>query len=117
MAITVGDLPTVPSSDLADMRRVTDGLLGVLRRHRVTAVGFVNEGKLEVRHAFEAFLAEHGYAVAPFSIENADYAYVGPQGPSWLYRFRVAKGLPLRLDLEPDPPAWVLEAFREVQAR
>jgi peptidoglycan/xylan/chitin deacetylase (PgdA/CDA1 family) len=288
LAVTVDDLPAVPSSDLAEMRRVTDGMLGVLRRHGVTAVGFVNESKLEpaderagrvalleswlsaghdlgnhtfshpdlqrapleeyeadllrgetatrallatrgrkpvwfrhpythtgptreVRRAFEAFLAEHGYRVAPFSIENADYVferlrqqaaarddeaavtrlraayvehtlavtehmeavaretfgrevpqvllihanrqnlealdtiltrlgergyrfvplaqaladpawqasdeYVGPQGPSWLHRFRVAKGLPLRLDLEPDPPAWVLERFREVQGR
>jgi peptidoglycan/xylan/chitin deacetylase (PgdA/CDA1 family) len=288
MAITLDDLPAVPSSDLAEMRGVTDGVLAVLRRHGVSAVGFVNESKLEpaseraertalldawleaghdlgnhtwshpdlqttplaeyqqdvlrgeaatrtllaargrapawfrhpfthtgptreVRRAFEAFLAGHGYRVAPFSIENADYLFervrrdaasradaaavvrlraayvehtltatehmeavsrdifgreipqvllahanrlnadaldevlgrlaargyrfvtlgqaladpawhspdefVGPQGPSWLHRFRVAKGLPLRLDLEPDPPAWVLERYREVQAR
>ena len=29
----------------------------------------------EVRNAFEAFLKEHGYAVAPFTIENADYLF------------------------------------------
>jgi peptidoglycan/xylan/chitin deacetylase (PgdA/CDA1 family) len=289
MAITVDDLPAIPMGELATMRRITDGMLATLRRHQATAVGFVNENKLEpagergervallrawleaghdlgnhtyshpdlqrvpleeyqqdvvrgepairellaargrapvwfrhpfthsgptreVRRAFEAFLAGRGYRVAPFSIENADYVfdavrraafasqdaatlkrldaayidhtlavtaamerlaresfgreipqvllihsngtnaggaldtvlarlrargyrfvsladaladgawrapddYVGPQGPSWLHRFRVAKGLPLRLDLEPDPPAWVLDRYREVQAR
>jgi peptidoglycan/xylan/chitin deacetylase (PgdA/CDA1 family) len=288
MAITVDDLPALPSRDVAQMRHITDGVLAALRRHRVTAVGFVNENKLEpageraarlalvqswldaghdlgnhtyshpdlqrvpldeyqrdvlrgepgirellaargrtprwfrhplthtgptreVRSAFEAFLAEHGYTVAPFTIENADYVfdlarrdavsrgdgdgaeklraayvdytlsvtaqmealargtfgrevpqvllvhanatnaaalhevlgrltgrgyrfvtldealadeawrtpdeYVGPRGPSWLYRFRVAKGLPLGLDGEPDPPKWVLELFRQAQER
>lgn len=286
LAVTVDDLPAVPASDIAEMRRITDGVLAALRRHRVTAVGFVNEGKLantasraermallrawrdaghdlgnhtyshpdlnttpladyerdvlrgepalrellpgrerrffrhpmthtgpsaEVRRGFESFLAEHGYAVAPFSVENADYVfdlalrdarrrgdgeaaerllsayvdhalgavafceglatdtfgrevpqillvhanatnaerldtllsrlaargyrfvsleqaladpdwstpdeYVGPKGLSWLHRFRVARGLPLRPELEPDPPAWVLEAFRAAQAR
>jgi len=285
IAVTVDDLPAVPSRDLAEMRRVTDGMLAVLARHGVQAVAFVNEAKLapapereqrtalleswlqaghelgnhsyshadlgrtplaeyqedvlrgevvtrellaargraplwfrhpythtgptrETRRAFEAFLAEHGYRVAPFSIENADYMferlrekaaeqadapavarlrsayvdytlsvteqmealardtfgrdvaqvllihanrlnvesldavlerlaargyrfvslaqalsdpawqtpdeYVGARGPSWLFRFRIAKGLPLGLEREPDPPAWVLERFREV---
>jgi peptidoglycan/xylan/chitin deacetylase (PgdA/CDA1 family) len=164
-----------------------------------------------VRAAFEAFLEEHGYRVAPFSIENADYvfdlvrrdamargdgataarlraayvdytlsvtdqmealsrdtfarevpqvllvhanetnadalgevldrlaargyrlvtldealadaawrtpdAYVGARGPSWLYRFRLAKGLPLRLENEPDPPKWVLDLYGEATRR
>ena len=288
MAVTVDDLPALPSRDVAEMRRITDGVLAALRRHQVTAVGFVNENKLEplgeraerlallrswleaghdlgnhtyshpdlqrvpleeyerdvlrgepgirelltsrgraprwfrhpfthtgptreVRGAFEAFLAEHGYAIAPFSIENADYIFdllrrnaagrgdtatverlraayvdytvsvteqmealsretfgrevpqvllvhangtnadaldevlgrlagrgyrfvtlgealaddawrtpdefVGSRGPSWLFRFRVAKGLPLRLELEPDPPQWVLDLYREAQSR
>ena len=288
MAVTVDDLPALPSHDVAEMRRITDGVLAALRGHQVTAVGFVNENKLEppgeraerlallrswleaghdlgnhtyshpdlqrvpleeyerdflrgepgirellsargrtprwfrhpythtgptreVRAAFEAFLAEHAYAVAPFSIENADYIfdllrrkaagrgdtatedrlraayvdytvsvteqmealsretfgrevpqvllvhanatnadalgetlgrlagrgyrfvtlgealaddawrtpdeYVGPRGPSWLFRFRLAKGLPLGLELEPDPPKWVLDLYREAQSR
>lgn len=286
MAVTVDDLPALPSSDVAEMRRITDGVLAALRQHQVTAVGFVNENKLEptgeraarlallrswldaghdlgnhtyshpdlqrvpleefqrdvlrgepgirellaargraprwfrhplthtgpsreVRTRFEAFLAERGYVVAPFSIENADYIfdflrrkaagrgdtatadrlrdayvdytvsvteqmealsretfgreipqvllvhanatnaaslgellerlagrgyrfvaldealadgawrtpdeYVGPRGPSWLYRFRVAKGLPLGLEREPDPPKWVLDLYREAR--
>ena len=288
LAVTIDDLPATPSSDLAEMGRITDGLLSVLRRHEVAAVAFVNEIKLEpkaeragrtallrawleaghdlgnhtyshpdlqttplaeyqqdvlkgeaatrellaargrkpawfrhpfthtgptreVREGFERFLAEHGYKIAPFSIENADYIFesarqaavgrndpaeaarlratyvdyslavtaqmeglardtfgreipqvllihanrlnvealdemlsrlhergyrfvpleaaladaawhtpdlwVGARGPSWLYRFRVAKGLPLRLEGEPDPPAWVLERYRAAQAR
>jgi peptidoglycan/xylan/chitin deacetylase (PgdA/CDA1 family) len=288
MAVTVDDLPALPPRDIAEMRRITDGVLAALKHHHVTAVGFVNENKLEpvgeraarlallrswldaghdlgnhthshldlqrvaleeyerdvlrgepgirellaergraprwfrhpfthtgptreVRSAFDAFLAEHGYTVAPFSIENADYMfdllrrnaaaqgdaatgarlraayvehtlavtehmesvsretfgrevpqvllihangtnaaaldetlgrlasrgyrfatldealadpawrspdeYIGPQGPSWLHRFRVAKDLPVRLDLEPDPPKWVLDLYREAQAR
>ena len=47
MAVTVDDLPALPSSDVAEMRRITDGVLAALKRHRVTAVGFVNESKLE----------------------------------------------------------------------
>jgi peptidoglycan/xylan/chitin deacetylase (PgdA/CDA1 family) len=288
MAVTVDDLPAQPSRDVAEMGRVTDGVLGALGRHRVRAVGFVNEGKLqpaaersarlallrrwldaghdlgnhtfshpdlqrvpleeyerdvllgepairellaergrtprwfrhpfthtgpsrETKSAFEAFLKDHGYAVAPFSIENADYVfdlarrdaagrgdgaavarlraayvdytvsvteqmealaretfgravpqvllvhanetnadalgealdrlaargyrfvaldealadeawrtpdeYAGPRGPSWLYRFRLARGLPLGLDSEPDPPKWVLDLYREAQER
>lgn len=39
-------------------------------------------------------------------------AYVGPAGPSWLHRWRVAKGLPSRLRDEPDPPKWAMEIGR-----
>ena len=288
MAVTVDDLPALPSGDVAKMRRVTEEVLAALSRHRVTAVGFVNEGKLEpsgergarlalleswlvaghdlgnhtyshpdinrvalgeyeqdvlrgepgirellarrgraprwfrhplthtgptreVRTAFEAFLKERGYAVAPFTVENSDYVFdvarrhatsrgeraaaerlraayvdytllvvermetlsrdtfgreipqvllvhanrtnadalgevldrlagrgyrfvsldealadeawrtpdefVGLRGPSWLYRLRVAKGLPLRLESEPDPPQWVLDLYRDAQER
>ncbi len=47
MAITLDDLPATPANDLAEMRRITKGVLDALGRHRVTAVGFVNEAKLE----------------------------------------------------------------------
>lgn len=288
MAVTVDDLPPHHPTEPAEMRRINDGVLAALRRHGVSAVGFVNESRLEpagertarlallrawleaghdlgnhtyshpdlqrvpleayqrdvlagepgirellaargrvpkwfrhpythtgptreVRTAFEAFLREHGYKVAPFSIENADYVfdlarrdaaargdagtatrlraayvdytlsvtlqmealsrdtfgrevpqvilvhanrtnadsleevldrlagrgyrfvglgealadeawltpdeYVGPRGPSWLYRFRVAKGLPVGLESEPDPPKWVLDLYGEATRR
>jgi peptidoglycan-N-acetylglucosamine deacetylase len=35
--------------------------------------------------------------------------YVGTNGPSWLHRWRIAKGLPNRLVDEPDPPAWIVD--------
>ena len=68
-------------------------------------------------------LAGRGYRFVTLGEALADDAwrtpdeYVGPRGPSWLYRFRVAKGLPLRLELEPDPPKWVLDLYREAQSR
>jgi peptidoglycan/xylan/chitin deacetylase (PgdA/CDA1 family) len=176
-------------------------------RHPFTQTG----PTVETRRAFEAFLAEHGYAVAPFSVETSDYVfealrrdaaarrdadavsrlrtayldhsaavvsfmqtlaadtfgrpipqvllvhasrtnaealdamltrleargyrfvtlaralsdpawrspdgYVGPFGPSWLHRFRVGMGLPSRLREEPDPPQWVLDAYKALQPR
>jgi hypothetical protein len=38
--------------------------------------------------------------------------YVGEAGPSWLHRWRVAKGLPSKLQDEPDPLRWVMEEPR-----
>ncbi len=50
MAVTIDDLPTASvlpqTPEWAD--RVTGDLLSALRRHRVPAIGFVNEGKLDV---------------------------------------------------------------------
>jgi peptidoglycan/xylan/chitin deacetylase (PgdA/CDA1 family) len=288
LAVTVDDLPATPATDLAEMRRITKGVLAALKKHRAPAVGFVNENKLapeaerkervallrqwleaghdlgnhtyshadlqttplaayerevmrgeeetrrllaergrgvrffrhpfthtgpsaEVRAAFEAFLVSHGYSVAPFSIEGSDYVfdelrrraaaqgdrgaqerlaaayvahtlavtqymeglaertfgraipqvlllhasalnadaldallaglaalgyrfvpldealadeawrtpdrYVGRYGPSWLHRFQLAKGRPLSVAEEPDPPQWVQDAYRAAQAR
>ena len=165
----------------------------------------------EIKRAFEGFLGDHGYRVAPFTIEDADYmfdapysdaldrgdasgaaairaaglahaermtvwfeglgrdllgrepaqvllihlnrlnadtlperlralqargyrfvtlkealidpayalpdAYVGKNGPSWLHRWAVARGLPSRLKEEPDPPDWVLTAWNARTAR
>jgi peptidoglycan-N-acetylglucosamine deacetylase len=66
-------------------------------------------------------LAGRGYRFVALDEALADGAwrtpdeYVGPRGPSWLYRFRVAKGLPLGLEREPDPPKWVLDLYREAR--
>jgi peptidoglycan/xylan/chitin deacetylase (PgdA/CDA1 family) len=38
--------------------------------------------------------------------------YVGRVGPSWLHRWRMAKHLPWRMDEEPDPPQWVVDAAK-----
>ena len=68
-------------------------------------------------------LAGRGYRFVTLGEALADDAwrtpdeYVGSRGPSWLYRFRVAKGLPLGLEREPDPPKWVLDLYREAQSR
>jgi peptidoglycan/xylan/chitin deacetylase (PgdA/CDA1 family) len=48
MAVTVDDLPTtsVLGQELAAAERTTRDLLAALRRHRIPAIGFVNERKL-----------------------------------------------------------------------
>jgi peptidoglycan/xylan/chitin deacetylase (PgdA/CDA1 family) len=43
---------------------------------------------------------------------NTRDGYVGPSGPSWLHRWRVTLGKPDRLRDEPDPPEWVMRAFK-----
>jgi peptidoglycan/xylan/chitin deacetylase (PgdA/CDA1 family) len=39
-------------------------------------------------------------------------AYVGDDGLSWLYRWSVALGRPMRSRQHPDPPAWIVEDYR-----
>jgi peptidoglycan/xylan/chitin deacetylase (PgdA/CDA1 family) len=47
VAFTYDDLPAnIFRGDVSAMREVTDGLLAGLRRHRIPAIGFVNESKL-----------------------------------------------------------------------
>lgn len=152
LAVTIDDLPFVGPGSLADVQRHTAKLLGALRAHHVSAIGFVNEDKLlrpreldarvallgawldagmelgnhgfghlglqttplqtaeeavlkgevvtrwllkergqepryyrhpftqtgptrEVKERFEGFLAEHGYTVAPFTIEHDDFVF------------------------------------------
>ncbi|MEO6213682.1 MAG: polysaccharide deacetylase family protein [Vicinamibacterales bacterium] len=51
MAITIDDLPTasVLGDDVAAAERTTTALVAALKRHRVPAIGFVNERKLQPR--------------------------------------------------------------------
>lgn len=49
-----------------------------------------------------------GEAMQDAAYRTAD-DYVGTAGPSWLHRWRIAKGLPSRLAAEPDPPKWIIE--------
>ena len=73
--------------------------------------------------AVMAGLAARGYRFVPLDEALADEAwrtpdrYVGPYGPSWLHRFQLAKGRPLSVAFEPDPPQWVQDAYRAAQAR
>jgi len=78
MAITVDDLPVAQPSWHSDrqMDRITTDLLTTFGEHRVPAVGFVNEGKLEVEGEIDTLririlkrwldagleLGNHGYA-------------------------------------------------------
>ena len=60
VALTFDDLPYVPggqANDLAAARRATTAILRVLAAHRAPAVGFVNEGKLQVANEVEARIA------------------------------------------------------------
>jgi peptidoglycan/xylan/chitin deacetylase (PgdA/CDA1 family) len=75
------DLSTVPLAEYEDDvirgEVVTRGLLEarhqqlVYFRHPFTHTGPTPE----TRQAFERFLTDHGYRVAPFTIENADFAF------------------------------------------
>ena len=55
IAITLDDLPVVSPThrDIEFQERVTDGIVAALRRHRVPAIGFVNENKLEADGAVD----------------------------------------------------------------
>jgi peptidoglycan/xylan/chitin deacetylase (PgdA/CDA1 family) len=58
IAVTFDDLPLAPKADdLAAVRRVNEALLGVLRERKVPAIGFVNEGKLQVTGERDARIA------------------------------------------------------------
>ncbi|MDX1661635.1 MAG: polysaccharide deacetylase family protein [Gemmatimonadota bacterium] len=63
-------------------------------------------------------LRSRGYRFVSLEKALADPAYrtedlyVGRTGISWLHRWRVGLGLPDRLREAPDPPGWVLEAYR-----
>jgi peptidoglycan/xylan/chitin deacetylase (PgdA/CDA1 family) len=65
-------------------------------------------------------LAERGYRFVRPEAVLADDAYetpdryVGPTGISWLHRWRRGMGREDRLMDEPDPPRWVIEAYREL---
>jgi hypothetical protein len=37
--------------------------------------------------------------------------FVGTFGPSWLHRWGIARRVPVSMRDEPDPSAWVMEAY------
>jgi peptidoglycan/xylan/chitin deacetylase (PgdA/CDA1 family) len=65
-----------------------------------------------------AILRKRGYRFVTLDEALEDDAYhtpdtfVGRNGPSWLHRWRVTKGLPARLSEEPDAPAEVYEKWK-----
>lgn len=80
MAVTIDDLPVAQMSWHSDeqMNRITTDLLATLTKHRVPAVGFVNEGKLETNGEVNAFrlglLAR--WLEAGFELGNHGYAHL-----------------------------------------
>lgn len=54
VAITIDDLPATRPQDIAQTERLTRDLVGALVRHKVPAIGFVNEQKLEANGALDS---------------------------------------------------------------
>jgi peptidoglycan/xylan/chitin deacetylase (PgdA/CDA1 family) len=73
----------------------------------------------EVMPELLARLRGRGYGFVDLDTALADPAYaspdqyVGPRGPSWLHRWRVARGQDVEAAIrrEPDPPRWVLDLW------
>lgn len=80
MAITVDDLPVAPSRlhSTAEQVEITHKLLDVLKRHRVPAIGFVNENKLEVDGRVDAtrLAVLHAWLDAGMELGNHGYAHL-----------------------------------------
>jgi peptidoglycan/xylan/chitin deacetylase (PgdA/CDA1 family) len=54
VAITFDDLPSVPTYDVKELKALTTKLIETLKRNKVPAIGFVNEGKLHQRSGAQA---------------------------------------------------------------
>ena len=80
VAITIDDLPTVSRNfrSSADHDRLTRQLIGVLRAHRVPAIGFVNEGKLRPGGALDAAEVEllRQWTRAGLELGNHTYSHL-----------------------------------------
>ncbi|MBC8646525.1 MAG: polysaccharide deacetylase family protein, partial [Thermoanaerobaculia bacterium] len=69
MAFTFDDLPGTRLRDAADARAVTASLLRTISVHRIPAIGFVNEGKLDADPALQETLTK---ALAAWRDAGAD---------------------------------------------
>jgi peptidoglycan/xylan/chitin deacetylase (PgdA/CDA1 family) len=88
---------TIPQILLVHVNRLNaDAMPESLRRLRVLGYTFI---------ALDRAVQDPAYATPD--------GYVGSSGPSWLHRWRVTLKRPPRLAEEPDPPAWVMQAFTE----
>jgi peptidoglycan/xylan/chitin deacetylase (PgdA/CDA1 family) len=97
MAITVDDLPTasVVQHTPESAARLTTALLTALKRHRIPAIGFVNEGKLHVDGAVDprrvALLQQ--WIDAGFELGNHTYSHVDlHQVPASTFVDAIARG-------------------------
>ncbi|HWS90194.1 MAG TPA: polysaccharide deacetylase family protein [Pyrinomonadaceae bacterium] len=93
VAVTFDDLPA-PYGDLEDMRRVTSRLLESVRRNRVPAVGFVNEGKLHVKGELEARIGLlRAWLDAGLELGNHTFSHINLQkAPLAEYKEDVLRG-------------------------
>ncbi len=77
-----------------------------------------NELHTDTLDALLTRLEKRGYRFVTLTQAMKDPAYqtpdeyVGRFGPSWLHRWRMAKHLPWKMDEEPDPPQWVVDAAK-----
>ncbi len=77
----------------------------------------------ETLPAWAAALRARGYAFVPLAraLEDPAYAtpdtYVGKNGFSWLHRWLFGKTGATRIKEEPDPPPFVMDAYREIEKR
>jgi peptidoglycan/xylan/chitin deacetylase (PgdA/CDA1 family) len=77
VALTFDDLPTLQLNDsTAYAVATTDKLLGGLRRHRLPAIGFVNEGKLEGADHAERIALLSRWLDAGMDLGNHSYSHL-----------------------------------------
>ena len=128
--LTFDDLPfAVPGDDqapgtLPEVQRANARILKILAAHHATAIGFVNEIKLNADHldAVLSLFERHGYkfvtvdeALRDLSYTTAD-DYIGPDGLTWLERWQIALGKPIRPN-EPKPPKRAQDSYRRITGR
>lgn len=95
IAITLDDLPFHPASLPVKVQRgLTAKLLGALKRHRVPAIGFVNEDKLLVKGEVDARIGLlEAWLDAGFELGNHNWGHVGFQAtPLPAYQDAVVRG-------------------------
>ena len=77
IAITFDDLIFVPQDDLTQMKTLTQKLLMTLKKNKVPAIGFVNEGKLNKPNEIEARTAIlQMWIDAGFELGNHTYSHI-----------------------------------------
>jgi peptidoglycan/xylan/chitin deacetylase (PgdA/CDA1 family) len=95
MVVSIDDLPFHPSSlSAAAQRQLTDKLLTSLKRHRVPAIGFVNEDKLLVKGEVDARIGLlEAWLDAGLELGNHTFGHPGFQAtPLPAYQDAVVKG-------------------------
>jgi peptidoglycan-N-acetylglucosamine deacetylase len=77
IAITFDDLVFVPNDDIKQIQTLTKKLLTTLKKNKVPAIGFVNEGKLNKPNEFEARTAILKMWIdAGFELGNHTYSHI-----------------------------------------